>query len=116
MPRPTGRLLAGPLAAILAGAGVTVAAPAQAVPSTSVVISEVYGGGGNVGAPYTHDFVELYNLGARPVNLSGWQVGYASAASSAAGEATALTGTIPPGGTYLVRMSGGAAGRPLPTP
>src|SRR5262249_26279082 len=31
-------------------------------PSTSsVVVSQVYGGGGNTGAPYTNDFVELFN-------------------------------------------------------
>ena len=26
-----------------------------------VVISEIYGGGGNGGAPYKNDFIELYN-------------------------------------------------------
>ena len=26
-----------------------------------IVISQVYGGGGNAGATYTHDFIELYN-------------------------------------------------------
>ena len=31
--------------------------PAQAV-SNTVVISQVYGGGGNSGAPYKNDFVE----------------------------------------------------------
>jgi hypothetical protein len=35
---------------------------AQAVDVTSpVVISEVYGGGGNTGATYQNDFIELYN-------------------------------------------------------
>ena len=116
MPRPTGRLLAGPLAAILAGAGVTLAAPAQAVPSTSVVISEVYGGGGNVGASYTHDFVELYNLGNTPVDLSTWQVRYASATNTGTGAATQLKGSIAPGASYLVQMSGGTVGQPLPKP
>ena len=28
-----------------------------------VVISQVYGGGGNMGAPYSADFVELFNRG-----------------------------------------------------
>ena len=34
---------------------------AQAAGSTGLVISEVYGAGGNAGACTTHDFVELYN-------------------------------------------------------
>ena len=35
------------------------------------MISQVYGGGGNSGATYTHDFVELYNNGklAVPTDL-----------------------------------------------
>lgn len=28
--------------------------------SADVVISQVYGGGGNSGAPFTHDFIELF--------------------------------------------------------
>lgn len=30
--------------------------------SPDVVISQVYGGGGNSGAPFTHDFIELFIL------------------------------------------------------
>ena len=29
--------------------------------SSSIVISQVYGGGGNAGATFTHDFIELFN-------------------------------------------------------
>jgi uncharacterized protein len=36
-----------------------------------LVISQVYGGGGNTGAPYTHDFVELFNRGDAPASLRG---------------------------------------------
>src|SRR5215813_7743027 len=50
--------------------------------SPDVVISEVYGGGGNSGATFTNDFIELYNRGAAPVNLAGWSVQYASAAGT----------------------------------
>jgi uncharacterized protein len=34
-----------------------------AAASPDIVISQVYGGGGNSGAQYTHDFVELFNRG-----------------------------------------------------
>src|SRR5262249_27494468 len=36
---------------------------------TAVVISQVYGGGGNTGATYTHDFIELHNRGNVEVSL-----------------------------------------------
>jgi uncharacterized protein len=112
----TRRLIAGPLALAVVGAGaVALAAPAQAV-STSVVISEVYGGGGNTGATYTNDFVELYNLGTTPVDLSTWKVQYFSATGTTA-STTALTGAIAPQSSYLIQLAKGAGGTtPLPTP
>ncbi|HVU91137.1 MAG TPA: hypothetical protein VHC23_02820, partial [Jatrophihabitans sp.] len=48
------------LALTLAVAGST----ADASPSTSVVINEAFGGGGNTGAPFQNDFVELKNVGS----------------------------------------------------
>ena len=47
-----------------------------------VVISQVYGGGGNAGATLKNDFIELFNRGASPVSLNGWSVQYASAAGT----------------------------------
>src|SRR5262245_60268236 len=46
--------------------------------SPDIVISQVYGGGGNSGATFTNDFIELFNRGTTPVNISGWAVQYAS--------------------------------------
>src|SRR2546423_5800404 len=51
----------------------------QAVGSSTIVISQVYGGGGNSGAPYQNDFVELFNRGTSTVSLAGWSVEYTSA-------------------------------------
>ena len=56
-------------------------APTEAV-SPDVVISQVYGGGGNAGATLTNDFIELYNRGESAVDLSTWSVQYASAAGT----------------------------------
>ncbi|HSK64898.1 MAG TPA: lamin tail domain-containing protein, partial [Pyrinomonadaceae bacterium] len=82
-----------------------------------VLISQVYGGGGNAGAPLTHDFIELFNRGVSPVNLSGWSVQYQSAAGTGTWQVTPLTGTIAPGGYYLVQEASNAAvGNPLPAP
>ncbi len=91
--------------------------PARAI-SSSVVISQVYGGGGNSGAIFKNDFIELYNLGATPVDLTGWTVQYASAgATTTFSGKTALTGTIQPGSYYLVQESAGTGGSvSLPTP
>ena len=55
-----------------------IASPAGAA-SPGVVISQVYGGGGNAGAPYTNDFIELFNRGSVPVDLSAWSLQYTSA-------------------------------------
>jgi len=82
----------------------------------SVVVSEVYGGGGNAGATLTNDFIELYNRTAAPIGLTGWSVQYASSAGST-WQVTPLTGSIPVGRNYLVQEAAGAGGTtPLPTP
>ena len=82
----------------------------------NVVISQVYGGGGNAGATYKNDFIELHNRTASTVSVGGWTVQYASAAGTS-WQATPLTGSIAPGGYYLVQESAGAGGTDaLPTP
>ena len=50
--------------------------------SPDIVISQLYGGGGNSGGQFTHDFVELFNRGASSVSITGWTVQYASAAGN----------------------------------
>ena len=92
--------------------------PAQAV-SNTVVISQVYGGGGNSGAPYKNDFVEIFNRGTTTVSLVGMSVQYASATSTgnfSQNPITSLSGSLAPGQYYLVQMSGGTNGVALPTP
>ena len=81
-----------------------------------VVISQVYGGGGNSGSTLKNDFVELFNAGNSPVALDGWSVEYASASSSS-WSATPLHGMLQPGVWYLVEEAKGSAGTvDLPTP
>jgi hypothetical protein len=84
--------------------------------TSNVVISQVFAGGGNSGAPFTNDFVELFNRGSSPVSVAGWSVQYASAASTS-WQVTPLTGTIQPGKFLLVQLASAASvGAPLPTP
>lgn len=89
---------------------------AEAAPQhDQVVISQVYGGGGNGGAVYTHDFIELFNPTGSPVDLTGWKVRYASAAGTFNGT-TSLTGIIEPYSYYLIQQqSSGSVGASLPT-
>ena len=82
----------------------------------SIVVGEVFAAGGNSGAVYANDYVELFNRGAGAVAIDGWTLQYASAASTS-WQATTLNGTIPAGGRYLVQLaSGGANGAALPAP
>lgn len=89
---------------------------AQSNPGTAnVLISEVYGGGGNSGAPFTHDFVELYNPTNQTISLDGWQVEYFSRNGNSGGTTT-LAGSIAPGGYFLIQQAGGGNGEALPAP
>ena len=86
----------------------------------AVIINEAFVGGGSstAGTAFTRDFVELYNTGPAPVDLTGWRVTYASASGNfgtnnvvafAAGSFIAV-------GDHLLLVSGGAgsAGAPVP--
>jgi len=101
------------------------AVPVQSVQAISpdIVISQVYGGGGNSGATYTHDFIELFNRGTSPVSLAGWSVQYASATGTGnfganSGQLTELPNVNLAPGQYLLiqEASTAAVGLPLPTP
>ncbi|TQK10546.1 ExeM/NucH family extracellular endonuclease [Herbaspirillum sp. SJZ107] len=99
------------LAALLAG----LSASALAAPG-DVVISQVYGGGGNSGATLKNDYIELFNRSSAAVDLSTWSVQYASSTGNS-WALTRLTGTIQPGQYYLVQEAAGNAGsQNLPQP
>src|SRR4029078_1411319 len=91
------------------------AAPAAAA-SPDVVISQIYGAGGNSGALAANDYVELFNLGPDAAWVDEWSIQSASAAGTSWINKVDLSGTIPSGGHYLIALSGGTTGTPLPTP
>jgi hypothetical protein len=110
------------LAALLSGLLVGTTPAAQAA-SPDIVISQVYGGGGNTGAPLLNDYVELFNRGTSAVSLAGWSIQYASATGTGnfGGTSAQITElpaiTVQPGQYILVQeASGGANGVALPTP
>ncbi|HTY11061.1 MAG TPA: phospholipase D-like domain-containing protein [Bacteroidota bacterium] len=107
-------VLANVLLVVMVSGAIIQSASAQ--PANHVVISEVYGGGGNSGSTYKNDFVELYNPTTSPVSLSGWSVQYSSAAGTT-WQVTNLSGTIAAHGYFLVQESAGTGGTVnLPTP
>ncbi|WP_063819079.1 lamin tail domain-containing protein [Herbidospora cretacea] len=114
-PRARRLIAAAGLSLAVVATLMTAPAPANAL-SSDVVISGVYGGGGNSGAIIKNDYIELANLTGSPINVSGWSVQYASAAG-AVFQMTNLSGTIPANGRYLVQQAAGAGGTlSLPTP
>ncbi|UUV22033.1 lamin tail domain-containing protein [Paenimyroides aestuarii] len=84
--------------------------------NAQIVISQVYGGGGNNGADYKSDFVELFNRGAVAVDITGYTLQYASASGVFGGTATnpnkthLPSVTIQPGQYYLIQQATGAGG------
>jgi hypothetical protein len=100
----------------LVALALAVGAPAGRASTSGLVVSQVYAGGGNSGASYTNDFVELFNGGSSAADLSGWSIQYASAASTS-WSPTALSGSIQPGHYFLVMLaSSGAVGTAMPSP
>jgi hypothetical protein len=106
------RLLLAPLVLALACA----APGAHATSPNGLVVNQVYAGGGNSGATYQNDFVELFNAGPSTVDLAGWTLQYASSGSTS-WQATPLSGTVAAGHSYLVQLASTASvGATLPTP
>jgi Lamin Tail Domain len=86
---------------------------------SKLVISQVYGGGGNSGATYTNDFMELFNPTQNAITITDWSIQYNSATSTTTTwiKTKLPTVTILPGQYYLIQQAAGAGGTtPLPTP
>jgi hypothetical protein len=84
---------------------------------TKLVISQIYGGGGNASATYTNDFIEIFNRGNTAVSLNGMSVQYAAATSTSGNySVTTLPSVLlQPGQYFLIQeSSGGANGIGLP--
>ena len=110
-------LSARPASAALATAALVLTSAGAAA---QVKISQVYGSGGNTAAPFTHDYVELYNAGVAAQSLSGWSVQYAAATGTTWTVTSLPAVSLNPGQYYLVRQAVGTTvpvgqGPELPT-
>lgn len=108
------------LTTLSAGLLATIPVTAANAAVNHLVISQVYGGGGNSGAPYNADFIEIFNPSGAPLSLNGMSLQYASATGTGnlGANATAITElpnvTLPAGGYFLVQEATGATGSALP--
>jgi hypothetical protein len=110
-PRPFAALI------VFFSALLSLSGTAMAAAGSSVVISQVYGGGGNSGATFTNDFVEIFNPTQAAVSLAGWSVQYASSTGSSWQTTSLPSIMLQPGQYALIQESQGAAGTvSLPTP
>jgi len=95
-----------------------IAATSLLAQANHVVISQVYGGGGNSGATLKNDFIELFNPTANSVDLSNYNLLYGSA--GATWTVYSFTGsnlTVASGSYYLIQAAAGSGGTAsLPTP
>ena len=90
-------------------------------PGPGLVITEVYGGGGNSGATLKNDFIELKNTGTSPASLGGMRLEYRSATGTGAASGSNITPLpdvdLPAGKSFLVQEAAGAGGtQDLPAP
>ena len=98
------------IVALAAGTVSVVAPTASAAPDGSnVVINEVYGGGGNKGAKFDKDFVELYNPTDQPIDVTGWKIEQRSTSDNV-GNTHTLSGVVPAKSTFLITSTPGSNG------
>ncbi len=89
--------------------------PEPVKPST-VVISQIYPGGGNAGATYKTKYVELFNRGTEAVDISKWSIQYGAPTNNTISAICDLPDntSLPKGGYYLVALSSGSNGETIP--
>jgi hypothetical protein len=94
------------------------AGPLWASGSTTVVISQMFGGGGSAAGTFNADYVELFNVSSSSVDISGWSIQYGAATSTTnASVYTIPANTTPlaPGQYFLIAdpQSSGLASLPI---
>ena len=81
--------------------------------STTVVISQVYGGGASASGVYNADYVELHNISGADQDITGFKLFYGSSTGNLASTTTnayTFPATIIPAGGYLLVAAAPGAG------
>jgi hypothetical protein len=95
-------------------------ASAQVVVTSGVRISQLYTRGGEPGAAFQNDFIEIFNGGIAPINVHEWELhlesrnGNVTTVTSVAIFSLGGTLTLNPGRYLLIKLGGGPEGQPLP--
>jgi hypothetical protein len=86
--------------------------------SPDLVISQIYTRGGEPGALFQNDFVEIFNRGSSDVDMNGWGLNIRTSDAVASAVLVRFSSNISlpvaPGRYALVKLSGGTDGQPLP--
>jgi uncharacterized protein len=88
----------------------------HALVSTTMVVSQIYGGGGNPGADWHNDYVELFNRGSGPVDMNGWSLQYGSSTSNLNLQVNITGSTIVPAGRYFLISLGSSGSHGVTVP
>src|SRR2546423_1200883 len=88
---------------------------------STLVISQIYTRGGEPGAVFQNDYIELFNRGNASVDMNNWSLHIALKSSPIPATVTikfVSSRGIPvePGRYLLIKLAGGANGQPLPFP
>jgi hypothetical protein len=98
---------------------------AQSTTDPNIRISQIYTRGGQAGATFQNDYVELFNRGQTDVDVSGWSLNISNFAGTPPNIQISSTNIkffsspnliMRPGGHLLIKFGGGSNGQPLPTP
>ncbi|MCJ8152181.1 lamin tail domain-containing protein [Chryseobacterium sp. SSA4.19] len=82
-----------------------------------IIISEIYGGGGDAGSTLKNDYIILKNIGTETASLQGATLQYAPSNKNFAQYHTLPDITLSPGQSYLIQEgSGGGGTTDLPAP
>jgi hypothetical protein len=90
--------------------------------SPNLVISQIYTRGGEAGASYQHDFIEIFNRSTQPVDMNNYVLQILSSSPSIPfGFSIRIVSSrgivVQPGRYLLIKLKGdGVDGQPLPTP
>jgi hypothetical protein len=95
----------------------------SAFAANSVRISQVYGGGGNTGATYSNDYIELFNNSGAAIDISGWSLNYGSS-TGIVDLGTCVNcqtvfpagSSIPACGYFLIQLAAGTTVTNVPLP